>query len=84
MKAQQYNELQNQIIEKLNNKYELHNIINENKSLINEIVQKVGSGSAFLTKPYDILCNEGNYDLASFYQTEIENVNEVALFGEDG
>jgi len=84
MKIQKYNEFQNNLIKNLSDKKALHNIISDNKALINEIVKNTGSGNVFLTKPYDILYEQGNYELASFFQTEIENVNEVALFGEDG
>ena len=84
MKIQKYNEFQNNLIKNLSDKKALHNIISDNKALINEIVKNTGSGNVFLTKPYDILCEQGNYELASFFQTEIESVNELALFGEDG
>ena len=84
MKVQKYNNLQEQLTQNLNSKENLHRIIENNRSLINQIVETFGSGSKFLTKPYDDLYDSHNYDLASYYQTEIENINEVALFGEDG
>jgi len=43
----------------------------------------MGSGNPILAKPYDILYEKGLYEEASFYQTEIETVNAVALFGEN-
>lgn len=80
----QYNNLQEELIQNLTNKTELHNIIKNNVNTINYIVSKTGSGNPILSKPYDLLYDAGFYDMASFYLTEIEAINEVALFGEDG
>lgn len=84
MKVQQYQHFQENLLKNLSDHQTLHNIIQNNKDLINEIVEVMGSGNLFLAKPYDILYEKGLYKDASFYQTEIESVNEVALFGEDG
>lgn len=80
----QYNDFQQKLQDNLYNKEILQQIIRKNKDLINETIRTMGSGNPILTKPYDTLYDAGKYDFASFYQTEIENINEIALFGEDG
>ena len=80
----EYNNLQKQLMQNLDNEENLHRIIQDNKSLINKIVKTMGSGNHILTKPYDTLYEQGNYNMLLLYQTEIEDINEVALFGEDG
>ena len=84
MKVQQYNEFQELIMKNINNKENLHKIIQNKADLINETIKLIGSGNSILAKPYDYLYESGLYDMASFYQTELEQINEVALFGEDG
>jgi len=84
MKTLEYNHLQNQLMQNLDNEKKLHQIIQSNKSLINKIVQTTGSGNPILTKPYDTLYEQENYKTLLLYQTEMEGINEVALFGEDG
>jgi hypothetical protein len=83
MKVQEYQHFQQDLLKNLNNHKKLHQIIQDNKNLINEIVKTMGSGNPILAKPYDFLYEKGLYEEASFYQTEIENVNGVALFGEN-
>jgi hypothetical protein len=83
MKVQEYQYLQQDLINNLTNHKNLHQVIQNNKNLINEIVKIMGSGNPILAKPYDLLYEKGLYEEASFYQTEIENVNGVALFGEN-
>ena len=83
MKNKRYEDLQQSLLNNLNNRQNLHKIIQENKDLINEIVKTMGSGNPILAKPYDSLYEKGLYEEASFYQTEIERINEVALFGEN-
>jgi predicted lactoylglutathione lyase len=84
MKVQQYDDFQQKISDNLDSKEKLHTLFQQNKTLINEIVQKTGSGNPFLAKPYDYLYENRFYEMASFYQTELEQINKVSLFGEDG
>jgi hypothetical protein len=84
MKMKQYTDFQDLIMKNLDNKNKIHEIIQKNENLINEIIQNTGSGNSILAKPYDYLYEHSLYEMASFYQTELEQVNEVALFGEDG
>jgi hypothetical protein len=67
----------------LKDKEQLNKVLFYNKDLINEIVIELGSGSIFLVKPYNDLCKKSDYEHASNYQILLENINEMALLGED-
>ena len=58
--------------------------INQHQKEINTIVEKYGSASNWLTLAYDTAYDAKYYDFLRVYQEEIEKINDVALFGEDG
>ena len=69
MENSKYVELQ-KMLEKavLTDKEQLNKVLFNNKDLINEIVMELGPGSIFLVKPYNNLCEKGDYEHASNYQ----------------
>lgn len=68
---------------KSNSREKLKTVLLNNKELILEIVNAYGSGSSYLLSPYNILYSHNNYDLSGFYQDTIEEINPIALLGED-
>ena len=62
---------------------ELQSTLLKNQSLISEIVKLHGSGSSYLLGPYQTLYSSHEYELSGFYQDTLEQINPVALLGED-
>jgi hypothetical protein len=58
--------------------------ISEEKDTIEKIVTEYGSSNRILTDAYDKAYKEGNFDFAGEYQRLLEQINPLALFGEDG
>jgi hypothetical protein len=85
MKKDEYRELQSRLEKAARDDDEqaLRNLLNNNKDLINSIVNDYGSGSAFLLTPYNILYSNHNYKTSGLYQDLIEEINPIALLGED-
>ncbi len=85
MKRHEYIEFQNKLEKaaKTNDEQSLRVLLNDNKDLINSIVNDYGSGSVFLLSPYNILYSHHNYKTSGFYQDLIEEINPIALLGED-
>jgi hypothetical protein len=85
MKRSDYTEFQTQLelAAKANNEQSLRFLLNNKKDLINSIVNDYGSGSVFLLSPYNILYSDQNYKTSGFYQDLIEEINPIALLGED-
>jgi hypothetical protein len=85
MKKYEYIDFQNKLEKAAtdNNEQALRVLLNDNKDLINNIVNDYGSGSVFLLNPYNILYSHHNYKTSGFYQDLIEEINPIALLGED-
>ena len=85
MKKREYIEFQNKLEKaaETDNEEALRVLLNDNKDLINSIVKDYGSGSVFLLSPYNILYSHHNYKTSGFYQDLIEEINPLALLGED-
>jgi hypothetical protein len=85
MKKNEYRELQSKLEKAAinNDEQTLRNLLNDNKDLINRVVNDYGSGSAFLLTPYNILYSNHNYKTSGLYQDLIEEINPIALLGED-
>lgn len=85
MKNDKYRELQSKLEQAARDDDEqaLRNLLNNNKDLINSIVNDYGSGSTFLLTPYNVLYSNHNYKTSGLYQDLIEEINPIALLGED-
>lgn len=84
-KEAQYIELKESLerAAKLNDEKLLETLIINNRELINSIVNEYGPGNVFLLSPYDILYSNHNYKTSGLYQDLLEQINPMALLGED-